>query len=54
MTVHPRKKFSKKIPRTSRLLRANVTMKGKKYRNVPNPKNGKKRNIERPITLPPQ
>jgi hypothetical protein len=40
--VHPRKKFRRRIPAMSRLLRARATIDGRKYITKPNPKNGRK------------
>src|SRR5436305_6741883 len=46
ITLHPRKRFSRKIARRSRLLRASAINDGRKYmssgRPNPRPKNGKK------------
>jgi hypothetical protein len=51
--VHPRKKLRTTIDVVSRLLRAKAMIDGRKYIRNPKPKNGKKNNDKRCITLPP-
>jgi hypothetical protein len=47
ITLHPKKKLSRKIARRSRLLRANAMIDGRKYITKPKPKKWKKKNVER-------
>jgi hypothetical protein len=47
ITLHPKKKLSKKIASRSRLLRASAMIDGRKYITNPKPKKGRKRNVEK-------
>src|SRR3984885_10504587 len=51
MMLHPRKRLSRKIARRSRLLRASAMIDGKKYNKNGKPKNGKKRSVDRIMTV---
>jgi hypothetical protein len=50
MTLHPRKRLSRKIERRSRLLRAKAMIDGKKYIRNGKPTNGKKKKVEKIMT----
>src|ERR1700686_3264405 len=52
ITLHPRKRLSRKIARSSRLLRARAMIDGRKYIMNPKPKNGKKMKCDKIITAP--